>query len=420
MSDERDLDASAEFLTARLSLARMHVSGPESLKGVCRELLALSAQMLEVDRVGLWFFEAGGAVLRCAQLFERGAHRFSEPEDVLRPVDFPSYTRALREQRAVVADDVHAHPLTAELQGYLHEHGITSMLDAPLYRSGEVVGVLCHEHTGPARRWTARERDFAISVTESLAVLLEQGDRAAAERTAREAEKRQQEHRRMAAMGRMARAVAHDFNNTLAVIAMTAERVQTLRAEDSMVTHSMGLIVEATRRSSGLIQQLLAFGRDEPSRPEPVRLGAWAKRARMLLAGMLPGSVELLLGDAPEELAAMVDPTDLDRVVLNLVSNARDAMPGGGALGVRFERGSFPSGEPAACVEVSDTGTGMSAETLARSFEPFFTTKGEGRGNGLGLAIVRQLVEHAGGDVSARSELGKGTTFCVRLPLAAG
>lgn len=223
---------------------------------------------------------------------------------------------------------------------------------------------------------------------------------------------------RVEALGRMAGGIAHDFNNLLGVIRGYAELL--LRYPQGAAEREEGLeeIVRAADRGARLTSQLLAFGRRQLLRPDAVDLSSALAEMEPMLRRILGEEVALELR-APEGLWARVDPSRLEQVVLNLVTNARDAMPAGGRMTIEARPGDPGAGAGGAVMlRFVDTGAGMAPEVLAHLFEPFFTTKAEGKGTGLGLATVYGIVVQSGGSVTVDSAPGCGTTFEVALPAA--
>jgi len=159
------------FERARLELARLHASGGVSLRDVWLQLADLVANALEVDRVGVWVLIDEGRAIRCRYLLQRSSKDVFQGA-VLRAQDFPEYFDALRARRTLPAADAQTSGLTRELrESYLQPLNITSMLDAPIYLEGRVVGVVCHEHIGPQRNWSGAESDFASAVADNIARL---------------------------------------------------------------------------------------------------------------------------------------------------------------------------------------------------------------------------------------------------------
>lgn len=228
---------------------------------------------------------------------------------------------------------------------------------------------------------------------------------------------------KMEAIGRLAGGVAHDFNNLLTVINSYAELLLDEPPEDEQERReTLGEIREAGRRATALTQQLLAFSRKAMTSPRTVDVNEAVRNASRLLRRLLGEDVALVTPLCPDACIVRIDPTLLDQVVVNLGVNGRDAMPRGGTLSVSTAVVAIDAGpREGRWVElaVSDTGVGMTPEVRARIFEPFFTTKAMGKGTGLGLSVIDGIVGQAGGHVEVVSEPDRGSTFRVRLPVAA-
>ena len=209
--------------------------------------------------------------------------------------------------------------------------------------------------------------------------------------------------------------MAHDFNNVLTGIVGYCELALAALPRESPARQEVEQIQRAGTQAMGLVRQLLRFGRRTPAEPRLVDVAEVLRGVGPLLDHLLGGQIELTIAAAEGQLV-VIDPTQLEQVVMNLAINARDAMPGGGRLWI--EAG--PTGADELTLTVRDTGSGIPAEVLPRVFEPLFTTKGSEAGTGLGLATVQEIVRQAGGRVEVESRLGVGTTFRVRLPLARG
>jgi PAS domain S-box-containing protein len=232
---------------------------------------------------------------------------------------------------------------------------------------------------------------------------------------------------KMEAIGRLAGGVAHDFNNQLTAIMGTAELLLERVGEDAGARQEIEEIQATVHRSAALTRQLLAFSRKQTINPIVLDPGELVRGMQKMLGRLIGEDVRLEIS-IPEAVGNVrVDPGQLEQVVMNLVVNARDAMPRGGRLsisGARVELRADESAEKAdaapgryVSVTVTDTGTGMDAETRSHIFEPFFTTKPVGEGTGLGLATAYGIVRQGGGFISVESEQGKGSSFTVHLPL---
>jgi PAS domain S-box-containing protein len=229
---------------------------------------------------------------------------------------------------------------------------------------------------------------------------------------------------RLEAVGQLTAGVSHDFNNLLTVILGNIDFVE--RAiRDPKLQQRLGFMRQAALRGATLTAQLLAFSRRQRLEPKPVDLNSTVERMSDLLKSTLGGGVRLSTVLKPEPWSALVDPTQMELVILNLAINARDAMPAGGNLTIEASNVTLTAppqqpGEPApgdyVMVCVADSGTGMDEAVRARAFEPFFTTKDVGKGSGLGLAQVLGFAQQSGGGVRIDSRPGEGTAVCVYLP----
>lgn len=225
---------------------------------------------------------------------------------------------------------------------------------------------------------------------------------------------------RMNAMAVLGAGMAHDLNNALATIRACAE-LALARLEDGRApeTKDLSHILVAADQSAALTRRLMSFGRseDEPLKAICLRdeLSHMETILRMLIGRTI--SLRLELGDMSVPILGAR--AQIEQIFVNLVANARDAMPAGGDITIRLSQ-TISAGHPIARIEVEDTGEGMSPEIQAKIFSPFFTTKGPGRGTGLGLASVRQLMHDLGGTLAVASQPEVGTTFVLRFPLAKG
>ncbi len=223
-------------------------------------------------------------------------------------------------------------------------------------------------------------------------------------------------------IGRLAGGVAHDFNNLLMIIGGRCELLQgTEGGRQGAVGAGLAEIQRAVDRAAALTGQLLAFGRRQVLQPRVVDLNAVVADTRAMLDRVIGEHIRLAFAAAPDLWPVRVDPAQIGQVVMNLVLNARDALPDGGTVALATENREVPRGGSVppgayAVFTVADRGVGMDAHTLARIFEPFFTTKGLGRGTGLGLATVHGIVNQSGGHIEVASRPRVGTTFRVYLP----
>jgi two-component system cell cycle sensor histidine kinase/response regulator CckA len=240
-------------------------------------------------------------------------------------------------------------------------------------------------------------------------------------------ERQYQMANKMDAIGQLASGVAHDFNNLLTVILGFAEFVT---EDTSIAAHhrrDVGEIIKAARRASGLTKQLLAFSRQQVLETIPLDLNRLITDMTGMLRRLIGEHIEVNLNLAPRLPLALSDRGQLEQVVMNLLVNARDAMPAGGAVTIKttyvelddLARDNEPTaGGHYVLLAVTDTGTGMSKETQRRLFEPFYTTKDTGKGTGLGLSTAYGIIKQSKGYIYVDSQAGLGTTFRVYLPCA--
>jgi two-component system cell cycle sensor histidine kinase/response regulator CckA len=231
---------------------------------------------------------------------------------------------------------------------------------------------------------------------------------------------------KMEVVGRLAGGIAHDFNNLLTVINGTAELALMDLAPEHPVRSDFERIKESGDRAASLTRQLLAFSRKQLTRREPVNLGQMLTNFRGMLQRLIGEDVHLVVTAGAPLAIVPADPSQLEQVVLNLAVNARDAMPRGGRLTLEaanvYLDDAFAASHtgvkagPHVMLAVTDTGAGMTPETMLRIFEPFFTTKEAGKGTGLGLATVYGIVQQSGGTIWVDSAVGLGTTFRIYLP----
>lgn len=228
---------------------------------------------------------------------------------------------------------------------------------------------------------------------------------------------------RLEALGQLAGGVAHDFNNLLTVIMTYAAMLHADSVPGTDESRSIEEIRLASERAAALTRQLLAFSRRQVLQPRPLDLNDTVRTVERMLRRLLPPDIIFETNLETPLATVMADVGQMEQVLVNLALNARDAMPEGGRLTISTANVSASAARsgtsfPGAHVRVTvrDTGVGMSPETMSKVFEPFFTTKGFGKGTGLGLATVYGIIEQSGGRVTVESEVGRGTTFSIRLP----
>ena len=231
---------------------------------------------------------------------------------------------------------------------------------------------------------------------------------------------------KMEAVGLLAGGIAHDFNNILSAIVGYGYLLQTKMNSDDPLREHVDQILVSADRATEVTHSLLAFSRKQILNPKPININALMKRIEKLLFRLIGEDIELSTNLTDKDVISMADAGQIEQVLLNLATNARDAMPNGGHLTLDTQRvelddtfiRSHGYGEPGmfTVISVSDTGSGMDKETMAKIFEPFFTTKEVEKGTGLGLAMVYGIIKQHNGYINVYSEPGSGTTFRLYLP----
>jgi signal transduction histidine kinase len=300
-----------------------------------------------------------------------------------------------------------------------------SLLLIPLSVSQEVVGALAIAWVRAAPRLTSDELRLADAIAQQAQVAIAN---ARLHTQVREGDERLRHSQKMEAIGRLAGGIVHDFSNLVSVtVGHCGLLLRTLEPGDPRRRRAME-IQEACDRAATLTRQLLAFSRKRPLRADVLDLNERIMGVASMLQRVIGEHIELSVELDPELGRVKADPGQIDQVIMNLVVNARDAMPRGGRLVIATANvevadtpgALHPDARPGqyVTVSVSDTGVGMDAATRARLFEPFFTTKEPGKGTGLGLATVYGIVQQSEGFIQVVSEPGRGSQFTIHLPRA--
>jgi two-component system cell cycle sensor histidine kinase/response regulator CckA len=400
------------------------------LEEILRSISETSARTLGVARVNIWVYDEARVALQCIEGFDVRTGQHGSGETLLAS-EHPSYFRSLDLLRHVSALDVHDDPRTQELDRYLQQHDIATILDVPMLRSGRVFGVVCHEHVGAPRSFRHEDRLFAGSVGDLVALVLETAQRLEVERERNRLRENLARMAQLDSLGWLAAGVAHDFRNLLMVIGANTElleqSVHTARDRDAM-----GAVAGAVTSAAALCDQLQAYAGQGANEQRRVTVASAIADTVRVFQGRVPRNVTFRASVDASLPEAQLDGVAIARATMNLLVNALEALPAprGGTITLSVHE-SAPSPEVSrrgydfrvgkrrcALLEVSDTGLGMPPAVLARVSEPFFTTKE--RGSGFGLATVLGTVRAHRGLLHIESTEGQGSRFRIWLPLLDG
>lgn len=291
---------------------------------------------------------------------------------------------------------------------------------------GEVVAVDATGNVFPVSCLAGAVRDSAGKVLFTFSFIRDIREQKRAEEEKTKLEAQLHHAQKMEAIGQLAGGVAHDFNNIITAITGYAHLLLMKMEKDNPLRHFAEQITASAERAVNVTSGLLAFSRKQSVTPQPVNVNGLLKKVCGFLARLLGEDIHLEMLASREELVVMADGSQLEQILMNLATNARDAMKDGGRLTIStklFEMGdefihSHGYGKRGryACISVEDTGSGMDSQVMERIFDPFFTTKDVGRGTGLGLSIVYGIVKQSDGYIDVSSQPGKGTLFRVFLP----
>jgi signal transduction histidine kinase len=399
-----------EFERGLLAIA--HVSLENStLSEALTTIARLTATTIQVSRVSIWQLEDDGARWRCVCALDVPTGSVSAGWQ-LEASKYPSYGRALVEHRTVAVADTRTDPTSRELVAdYFEPLNIGATLDVPIYRSGKVFGILCCELIDGVRDWTQRERDFCTAVSELIASAFEQNARIEAEQRLARAELSRREAEKMEALGRMAAAVAHDFNNILGVVQLLTDTLARQENNPAGRANTLKLLREATDTGRRLTRQLITCARSDAITVSNVRLRSIVDGVRSTIESLV-APAHLVIDYGEEDDTILADRVGVEQILINLASNARDAIGSReGTVTIRTRRA-----RNLVELSVQDDGEGMDERTRARIFEPFFSTRPKKSNAGLGMSTVFRIVEAHRALINVQSTLGRGTTIDVLFP----
>lgn len=330
--------------------------------------------------------------------------------------------RAVRSGEPVICRDIPNDPLYAPWREEALQRGYRSSIALPLRSGGRVLGAL-NLYAAEVRAFDLEEVQFLMHLADDLAYGLAALRARAADQEVRA---RAEQQERLAVMGQIVAGVAHDFANILQGILSFAELLDRKEDLPEEARGPLHFICQMAERGAQITRQILDFSRQSAAEKRPLKLGPFMQEMVALLRRTIPESIRVTLECPPDLPVINADAGRLQQILLNLATNARDAMPEGGQLTLRLSAltvGSeahplyrdLPAGHWVR-LEVADTGCGIPPEVLPHIFEPFFTTKERGFGTGLGLSQVYGLVKQHDGFIYVRTELGKGTSFDLLFP----
>ena len=441
ISAEEALRASMRRLERQNTALSEHACSPAlrdgNLEDSLRAITRFASETLGIARTSIWFYNETRTELSCPHLYEHAEDRHSTGIK-LTARDYPAYFKALDEERVIAANDAATDPRTREFTpAYLLPLGITSLLDAPIRVGGRMIGVVCHEHIGPTRRWEPDEENFAGSVADLVALSTEVAQRRQAEDALRDAHasleiKVADRTRALAAANEELKeldrlkseflaTMSHELRTPLnSIIGFTGILRQGLAGPvNSEQAKQLGMVHFSARHLLGLINDLLDLSRIESGKMELIRgdfkiAEVVAEVAQSLQPMVLQKNLALETAIEDPALVIHSDRTKCFQILLNLANNAvKFTGTGSVRIGVRSTAGGVE-------VSVTDTGIGIEPTSMAHLFEAFRQVDGSARrvyeGTGLGLYLCKQLTTMLGGSIVAESEFGKGSRFAITLP----
>ncbi|HBG07165.1 MAG: diguanylate cyclase [Geobacteraceae bacterium GWC2_58_44] len=333
---------------------------------------------------------------------------------------------SFREQRSIFVEDFSevSHVHSPQSISVSEKMDAQSFICCAIVCEGESLGVLAVDNMKSKKQLMQSDMSLLTGIAPVIGMSIRNA--MYIERERRMAEQIRQSQK-MEAVGQLAGGVAHDFNNLLTAIIGFVTLAQMKLDEEEPALKFLEQVIFAADRATNLTQGLLAFSRKQVNNPEPVDLNSIVSNIKKLLSRLISAEIELKISLSEQRLGVVADSGQIDQVLMNLVTNARDAMSGAGVLSIStstvqmcenfIKSHGYGAVGAYAVLSVSDTGMGMDDSTMAHIFEPFFTTKEVGKGTGLGLAIVYGIVKQHDGYLEIHSEPGAGATFNVYLPL---
>jgi signal transduction histidine kinase/CheY-like chemotaxis protein len=440
---ERKLEQVRRDALIRLTDEIRTMAEPEEVTFAAARILG---ETLGTSRVGYGTIDTGAETLHVGR--DWTAPGVATLAGALRLRDFGSFIDDLKLGHFIAIDDVALDPRTAPAAEALHARAAGAFVNVPVLERGRLVAVL-YVNNAAVRAWTPEELGFIREVAERArmaserlhneaalrdgeALLRKANETLEAEVQARTrqlmaVEETLRHTHKMEAVGQLTGGLAHDFNNLLGAIqgGLELTRAKVAKGEVEGLGRYIEIALRAVGRAAALTHRLLAFSRRQTLAPTPTDAGHLVAGMEELIRRTIGPAISLSVQAVPELWPTLVDASQLENALLNLCINARDAMPGGGCLGIAMSNRTLDLQAAAElglapgdflCLSVADTGSGMSPEVLARAFDPFFTTKPLGEGTGLGLSMVYGFARQSGGQIRIASAVGDGTTMRLYLP----
>ncbi|MGD0726162.1 MAG: ATP-binding protein [Spirochaetia bacterium] len=426
---EADLHKWVAALSA-LQTTVLEITAPHELSPLLQTIVERAVRLLHADGGCLYLCDSKSREARCVV-------SFNTPRDYVGTrLKYGEGAAGVAAQtgKPLLIDDYFAWPGHARYDG---EKTLAAMVTVPMLWRGEVTGVIDlmrFRHNTPFSR---ADLELLTLLTNHAAIATENArlrdglqqelsERKRAEKERLDLQRRILAAQKLEGLGLLAGGVAHDFNNTLAVILGCAEMLKTGQASESDARGYLEEIIDAAGHSRDMTRKLLAIGRRQSLEMKPLNLNDVILGSESILRRTVRESIVLDLRLAPSPPFILADAGQIEQVILNLAANAQDAMPHGGRLRIETSellideayaksKGDVAPGRHVR-LAVSDTGVGMDREILERVFEPFFTTKAEGMGTGLGLSTVYGIVKQHGGSIDVQSETAQGTCFVIYFP----
>ena len=405
----------AAHMALRADISAALAESTASLKEVLEKCAEVLVQHLEVALAHVWTLNKEEDVL------ELQASASTRSLNAAREISFEMEKISPGDDKylAYITNDAQNDPRVLD-KNWAEREGMTAFAEYPLTLEGKPLGKIAI---------FAREKlpEDTLDAMYSIADIISQGiERKRTEEALRQSEELLSQSQKLEAIGQLAGGIAHDFNNLLTAINGYSELSWRMLRDEDPIRRNLEEIKKAGERAAALTRQLLAFSRRQVLQPKALDLNAVVSDLEKMLTRLIGEDIDLQAALDSKLGSVQADPGQIEQVIMNLVVNARDAMPGGGKLTIETANVYLDKNYVAplnsiapghyVMLAVSDTGMGMDEETIQRIFEPFFTTKEVGKGTGLGLATVYGIVKQSGGNVTVYSEPGRGTSFKIYLP----